>query len=71
MINLGGKKGSPRLKLIPGTITQVTPTILCLVDGAATPIKVFVGKGWTPAINDRVGLVQWGTNFLALSVLPT
>ena len=70
MINLGGKK-APRLKLIPGTITAVSPNILCLVDGASTPIKVFVGKGWTPAINDRVGLVQWGTNFLALSVIPT
>lgn len=70
MISLGGKK-APRLKLITGTITAVSPSILCLVDGAATPIKVFVGKGWTPAVNDRVGLVQWGTNFLALSVLPT
>lgn len=64
-------KQPDRPVLIPGTITQVTPSILCLVDGAATPIKVFVGKGWTPAIADRVGLIQWGTNYLALSVLPT
>lgn len=65
----GRQPGRP--SLIPGTITAVTPAILCLVDGAATPITVYVGKGWTPAINDRVGLISWGTNYLALSVIPT
>jgi hypothetical protein len=68
---LPGRKSAPAFKLIPGTITAISPDLLCLTDGATTPVKVFAGKGWTPAINDRVGLIPWGTNYLVLSVLPT
>lgn len=65
---LGGKDQPSRGSLIPGTITQVTPTVLVLVDGATTPIQVKVGLDWaSPAIGNRVGLIQIGTNYLALS----
>ena len=64
-----GKKAQAQapIELIPGTITAVTPSVLCLIDGSGTPIKVKVPKYYSPTIGDRVGLVKIGSNLLALS----
>jgi hypothetical protein len=66
VILLGRKRGNP-FELIPGTITAITPNVLCQIDGSATAIKVKVPKYYTPAVNDRVGLVKIGAQYLALS----
>lgn len=66
MIIFGRKRREP-IELIPGTITAITPSVLCLIDGSATAIKVKVPKYYTPAVNDRVGLIKIGSNLLAIS----
>lgn len=53
--------------MLPGTITGVMPT-LCLVDGSTTPIQVMTGHPYYPSVGDKVALVQFGSNYLALPV---
>ena len=58
--SVAGKRAVPTIGL-PGTISQLTPTLQVTLDGSATPVTAIAPGYIVPAINDRVQCTRIGS----------